>query len=164
MRKGQAKKVLARIRTSLVLEDVVRDSDIVIETVNEQLALKRRVFHDLDRCCPRRTILVSDTSTVVPSQLAAVRERRDRILVAHYFNPPCLLPAVELVACKQTPEQTFTIMHDLLVPIGKKPIALRKEALGFVGNRLQAALLREALSIIRKGIASPRDIDVIRLC
>ena len=158
---GQIKPVFSRIRASTVLEDTVEDSDVVIETVSEQLALKRRIFRALDRCCPRRTILACNTSTFMPSQLASVTERRDKVLVAHYFNPPYLLPLVELVPSKDTSAQTMTAMRDLLMAIGKKPVLLQKEAPGFVGNRLQAALLREALSIVRKGIAAPGEVDAI---
>ena len=83
------------------------------------------------------------------------------MLVAHYFNPPHLLPLVELVRGPETADATMTTMHELLTRVGKRPAIVQKEALGFVGNRLQTALLREALSIVEQGIATPADVDAI---
>ena len=98
---------------------------------------------------------------MLPSKLASVTRRPDKVLVAHYFNPPYLLPLVEVVRHKETSDETVTTIYDLLTKVGKNPAIVQKEVPGFIGNRLQAALLREALSIVERGIASPQDVDTV---
>jgi 3-hydroxybutyryl-CoA dehydrogenase len=93
--------------------------------------------------------------------MASATRRPDRVLVAHYFNPPYLLPLVEVVRHDGTSEQTVGEMVELLRRVGKTPVVIRKEAPGFVGNRLQAALFREAVSIVEQGIASAEDVDTV---
>jgi 3-hydroxybutyryl-CoA dehydrogenase len=160
---GQAQHgvVLSHIHASTVFADVVGAADVVIEAVFENLELKQEIFQRLDQQCPEHTILASNTSTLLPSKLAAVTRRPDKVLVAHYFNPPFLLPLVELVRHPGTSDETVTTMHALLSKIGKKPAIVQKEVPGFIGNRLQAALLREAFSLVEQGIATPQDVDVV---
>ena len=153
--------VMRRIRLGTDLAAAVADADLVIEAVFEDLRLKRRIFRDLDRLCPPHTILASNTSTFPPAKLAAATQRADKVLVAHYFNPPHLLPLVEIVPGRRTSAATVTAVHDLLVALGKTPVVVRKPVAGFIGNRLQQALLREALSIVRQGIATPQDVDIV---
>jgi 3-hydroxybutyryl-CoA dehydrogenase len=158
---GQRETVLENIHLNTHLADVVGEADVVIEAVFEDLELKLDVFQQLDQLCPERTILASNTSTLLPSRIAAVTHRPDRVLIAHYFNPPYLLPLVELVRHPATSEATVQTMHGLLTKAGKKPAIVQKELPGFIGNRLQAALMREALSLIEHGIASAQDIDIV---
>jgi len=139
----------------------VTDADLVIEAVSEDLDLKRALFRDLDDWAPPRAILASNSSSFMPSLLAAATDRPDRVLVAHYFNPPHLLPLVELVRGEQTSDETIETMRALYQGIGKRPAVVQREAPGFVGNRLQMALLREALAIVEAGIATPGDVDTI---
>ena len=150
-----------RIIMETDLRAAVADVDLVIEAVSEDLELKRAVFHDLDAWAPPHAILASNTSTFMPSLLAAATTRPERVLVAHYFNPPYLLPLVELVRGERTSDATVATMRDLYHGIGKSPAVVQREAPGFVGNRLQMALLREALAIVDAGIASPEDVDTI---
>jgi 3-hydroxybutyryl-CoA dehydrogenase len=95
----------------------------------------------------------------MPSKFASVTRRPDKVLVVHYFNPPLLIPLVEVVRGEDTSNETVTTVCDLLTQMGKSPVVVEKEAPGFIVNRLQVALLREALSLVRQGIASPRDVD-----
>lgn len=157
----QAEQVPTRIHASTVFEDVVSDADVVIESVFEDLALKQEIFQKLDAICPEHTILASNSSTLVPSKLASATQRPDKVIGAHYFNPPHLLPLVEVVCGPDTSEETVTLINDLLIKIGKSPAILRKEVPGFIGNRLQAAILREALSIVEQGVATPQDVDTV---
>ena len=90
----------------------------------------------------------------MPGMLASSTQRPDKVLVTHYFNPPYLLPLVEIVRHKGTSDETVSVIYDLMKKVGKSPAIVQKEALGFVGNRLQLALFREALSIVEKGIAT----------
>ena len=119
------------------------------------------LFRDIDAWAPPRAILASNTSTFMPSLLAAATDRPQQVIVAHYFNPPYLLPLVELVRGDQTSAETVETLRALYESIGKSPAVVEREAPGFVGNRLQMALLREALAIVDAGIASPRDVDTI---
>lgn len=158
---AQAEVVPIHIQTSTVLAEVVGEADLVIEAVAEDLAVKQTLFSQLDRLSPSRAILASNTSTIVPSLLASVTQRPDRVLVAHYFNPPYLLPLVEIVPTEQTSEETVAAIFDLMVKVGKRPVLVRKEVAGFIANRLQSALYREALSLVERGIATPEDVDTV---
>lgn len=139
----------------------VEHADLVIEAVSEDLELKRGLFRDLDAWAPPHAILASNSSSFMPSLLAAATRRPGRVLVAHYFNPPHLLPLVELVRGEETSDATIETMRALYRGIGKRPAVVQREAPGFVGNRLQMALLREALAIVEAGIATPEDVDTI---
>ena len=151
---------LARIRTTTALPEAARDADLVVEAVYEDLALKKEVLGELDRLCPGRTILSSNTSTFMPSLLASATGRPDRVVGIHFFYPPSLLPLVEIVPGPATSAETVGTVHALLRQMGKRPIVVRKECFGFVANRLQFALQREALYLVEHGIASAEDVDV----
>ncbi|HZO89897.1 MAG TPA: 3-hydroxyacyl-CoA dehydrogenase family protein [Chthonomonadaceae bacterium] len=157
----QAQAAPGRIAASIHLPEIAEEADVVIEAVPEELALKQRVFAELSPLCPERTLLASNTSSFMPSALFATTGRPDKVLVAHYFNPPYLLPGVELVRSEQTSEETLTTMFDLLTRVGRRPILLHKEVPGFVANRLQAALLREALFLVQQGVVDARDLDTM---
>ena len=158
---GPAARAEERLTTCLTLEDAVSDADLVIEAVYEDLSLKRQGFEQLDRACPDRTLLASTTSTFPATQIATATGRPDRVLVAHYINPPYLVPLVELAPGEGTSEETLGAVHALLTGIGKQPVVLRKEVPGFISVRLQVALLREALSLVQSGVATPEDIDKV---
>lgn len=152
---------LKNIHCNALLRDAVAEVDLVIEAVFEDLTLKQEIFRELDGACPGHAILASNTSSLMPTKLAAVTRRPEKVLVAHYFNPPYLLPLVEIVPCKDTSEETVSMVCDLLKKVGKQPVLVKKEVTGFIGNRLQFALAREALSIVEQGIATPQDVDIV---
>jgi 3-hydroxyacyl-CoA dehydrogenase len=157
----QTTPVPERIRTTRSLEDAVADADFVVEAVTEDLSVKEDVFVQLDMHSPERTILASNSSTLMPSRMARATDRPDRVLVTHYFNPPYLVPVVEIVGSPETSDKTIEIARRLLSKVGKCSVVLKKEAPGFIVNRLQIALMREALSIVEQGIAGAEDIDVV---
>ena len=156
-----AQAALNKISTTTSLEEASRDSDVVIEAVYENLDLKRQIFKDLDSFCPERTILASSTSTMIPSRLSEVTQRPDRVLVAHYTGPAFVSPLVEIVRTEQTSDETVDVIFQVLTKSGKRPVIVQKEVPGFIANRLTTALLREALSMVQRGIASPEDIDTV---
>ena len=158
---NQAESVLKNIHSGTELKNMVEEADVVIESVSENLELKQKIFHKLDQLCPEHTILASNSSTLMPGMLASATQRPDKVLVAHYFNPPYLLPLVEIVRHKETSDESVTAIYDLLTRAGKSPAIVQKEVPGFIGNRLQLALLREALSIVEQGIATPQDVDIV---
>ena len=157
----QAEPVPSRIHPNVDLEKTVADADMVIENVYEDLELKRRIFKEIDRWSPQRAILVSGTSTLSLSELASATRRPDKVVLANYANPPHLVPSVEVLRNEATSDETVATLCDLLTRVGKRPVVIQQEVPGFVANRLQMALTREALSLVQRGIVSPQDVDTI---
>ncbi|MDE0553957.1 MAG: 3-hydroxyacyl-CoA dehydrogenase family protein [Candidatus Poribacteria bacterium] len=152
---------LARIQTDTALEAVAENADVVVEAVTENLSLKQQVFEKLDAICPPHAILASNTTALMPSQIGVNTKRKDKILNTHYFNPPYLIPLVELIRSPETSNETVQVTFELLTSIGKTPAIIEKEVPGFVGPRLQAALIREAFAIVEQGIASAETVDLV---
>ena len=152
---------LQRLQTNTELEAVAENADFVVEAVIENLALKQQVFEKLDTICPPHTILASNTTALMPSQIGVNAKRKDKILNTHYFNPPYLIPLVELIRSPDTSDETVQATFELLTAIGKTPAIIEKEVPGFVGPRLQAALIREAFAIVEQGIASAETVDLV---
>lgn len=156
-----AAQVPGFIHKTTSLQDATENVDFVVEAVFEDLSLKQQVFADLDRYSPERTVLASNTSSFMSSQLAPSTNRPDRVVVANWWNPPYLLPLVEVVRGPETSDETVETVNGLLTNLGKRPVVLQKESLGFIGNRLQFALLREAIAVVEQGIASAEDVDAV---
>ena len=153
--------IAARITTTTSLAEAADGVDYVVEAAPEQLGLKEQLFAELDRLTPAHAILASNTSTFRPSLLAAATSRPAQVLVTHYFNPPHLVPLVEVVRGPETSDETVATIVALLTEVGKSPVVMQREAKGFIGNRLQMALIREALSIVSQGLATPEDVDLV---
>ena len=143
------------------LQTAVEDADLVVEAITEDLEVKRSLFAELESICREDTILASNTSTFMPSQLAEATKNPGRVVVTHYFNPPHVVPLVEVVGGRDTSPETVETVRELLISQGKKPVVLGTEALGFIANRLQAALLRECFALVENGVARPEDIDTV---
>jgi 3-hydroxybutyryl-CoA dehydrogenase len=154
-----AKEALSRIKTSKDLKEAAGKSDFVVEALPEVMDLKKRFFQELDQYCPFHAILASNTSGLSLTEMASGIKRRDRAIIAHWWNPPHIIPAVEIVKGRYTSDETVDLVCQLLVSIGKKPVKILKEVPGFLGNRLQFALYREALYCLKEGVASAEDID-----
>ena len=157
----RARSAPGKVHLSTSLSEAVAAADMVIENVTEDLDVKTGVFGALDKVCPPHTILASNSSSFMPSEMASATGRPDKVLVTHYFNPPYLLPLVEIVRSGNTSDETVSTVYELMLRIGKRPAIVQKEVPGFIGNRLQAALIRECLSIVEKGIASAEDVDIV---
>jgi 3-hydroxybutyryl-CoA dehydrogenase len=153
--------ILDRIRPVSDLAETTGEADLVIEAASENLPLKQELFGRLDALAPPHAILASNTSTYMPSSLAPSTRRPALVAVAHYFNPPYLLPLVELVAGAQTAPETIETLRQLYLAMGKQPAVVRKERLGFIGNRLQFALYREAMALLEDDVATVEDIDTV---
>jgi 3-hydroxybutyryl-CoA dehydrogenase len=151
--------IVGRIKGVTTLEAATEGADFVIESVAEDLNVKREVYAKIDKLCPAHTIFATDTSGLSPTAIAEAVARKDKFVVAHFWNPAHLLPLVEVVPGKHTAQETVDLTVKLMEVIGKKPIPLKREALGFVGNRMQYALLREAMYIVETGIASKEAVD-----
>lgn len=150
---------LARIAPTADLAVAVADSAFVVEAVAEDLAVKQAVFAQLDRLTPPATVLGSNSSALSPDDLAAVVERPERVLVTHWFNPPTLLPLVEVVRARATSDAAVELVVGQLRALGKRPVVIPRYTVGFVANRLQHAMIRECLGLIDAGLISPADLD-----
>lgn len=137
------------------------EAQFVVEAVSENLELKQKVFQDLDAICSQDTILTSNTSVISITEIAEKSKYRQRILGTHFWNPPYLIPLVEVIKGDETSEQTMDTTFDLLSAVGKHPVRVNRDVPGFVGNRLQHALWREAISIVENGIAEPAVVDEV---
>lgn len=159
VRDDEIPSILGRIRGVTTLEEAALGAHFVIESIAEVLETKREVFARMEKLCSPHAVFATNTSGLSPTAIAEVLERKERFVVAHFWNPPHLLPLVEVVPGKHTSPETVDLTWKLMEKIGKKPVALKREALGFIGNRLQLALLREALYIVESGIASMEAVD-----
>lgn len=149
---------LDRIRTTTRTEEAGRDADFVIEAVIEDIATKKDLFKTLDRVCPAHAILASNTSYLNIFEFVETN-RPEKVLIAHWFAPPHVVPLVEIVCGPQTSQATAATIRDLMVQLGKKPILINKFLPGFIANRLQSALTQEVLFLLDNGYATPEDID-----
>lgn len=158
---GQGQESLARIEGVTEIGAACKDADFVMESVAENLEVKREVWAAVEACTSDQCIFATNTSGLSPTAISEKLARPERFVVAHFWNPPHLLPLVEVVPGKKTSPEVVRTTVALMEQIGKKPVALTREAPGFVGNRLQFALLREALHIVEEGIADPAAVDAV---
>jgi len=150
-----------KIKVTRELEEAAADAQFIIEAVTENLDLKQKLFRELDSICSSDCILATNTSVISITEIAARASKKDRILGTHFWNPPYLIPLVEVIKGQETSPQVVDLTVDLLRSAGKHPVRVKKDVPGFVGNRLQHALWREAISIIDKGIADPETVDEV---
>ena len=149
---------LARIETHTMLE-TMSAAQFVIEAIPEVLELKHRLYASLAQLLAADAILASNTSGFTPDQLAVPLHAKERFLIAHFWNPPHMIPLVEVVPGTATDPHVTEQTVALMSAIGMEPVVLTKAIPGFVGNRLQFAVLREALNIVRSGAATPDVVD-----
>ena len=157
---GDEAEAMARIRMSPDLE-AAADCDLVIEAVPENLELKRGIFAKLDAICAPGAIFATNTSGLSINALASAVTRRERFVGTHFFTPADVIPLVEVVRNDDTSEATVAVVMDALRAVGKRPVLVRRDIPGFIANRIQHALAREAISLLEKGVASAEDIDEV---
>lgn len=154
-------QIMSRIGVGGDLGKAVRDAAHVQECVPEQLELKRKIFRELDSLAPESAVLASSSSAIPASKIAMGLDNAQRCLVAHPGNPPTLIRVVEVVPASFTRADVVERACATFRSVGLAPVALRKETRGFVFNRLQGAVLREAYCLVRDGVAGVEDIDTI---
>jgi 3-hydroxybutyryl-CoA dehydrogenase len=157
--KANIEKVLSQIQVSIDLQEAVKEAHLVIEAVPEDLTLKRNLFEELDRYCLKDAILASNTSTLPVSEIGQKVKGKERLVITHWFNPPHIIPTVEVVPGEKTSVEVIEMTLGLLKKIGKRPIRILKEIPGFLINRIQTAMFREILSLLELDVATPEDID-----
>jgi len=152
---------LQRIKTFTDLKKSVADRDYVIEAVPEDLELKQRLFQELDGYSQRHAILASNTSSLKLNDMMVhlSDERKQRVMVNHWYNPAHLMPIVELSFFGNMPESIYVEVEQLYAGIRKQTVKVLKDVPGLVANRIQQGVAREAFSIIEQGIAAPEDVD-----
>jgi 3-hydroxyacyl-CoA dehydrogenase len=158
---GEREPALRRIKGVTSLEDACSEVDFVVEAVPENLALKEELFSKLDKICRADSILASNTSGLSITAIGRNTGRPDKVVGTHFWNPPNLIPLVEVVRGERTSEETMLQTNGLMVSINKKPVMVNREVPGFIGTRLHQALIREAFYIVEQGIATPEDVDTV---
>lgn len=156
---GGDESAVARITGVDTLVDAVSDADYVTEAAPEKLELKQSIFRALIKAAPRHAILASNSSVIPVGRIAAGLDTAERIVGTHWWNPPYLIPLVEVVQAKDTAPQSIVKTMDLLRGLGKEPAHVKKDVPGFVANRLQHALWREAIAMVAEGICDARTLD-----
>ncbi len=137
----------------------MRDADFVVESVTEDLPIKREIFNAIDSLAPKEAILASNTSMLTISDIGKDVKAKERLVITHWFNPPYLIPVVEVVQGASTSQDTVERTIHLLEKIGKIPVRILKEIPGHLLNRIQFALFRETLGLLQEGVATPEEID-----
>ena len=156
--KKQKGPILDRVQTTVKLEEAGKKADFVIEAIIEDEPAKKEMFSRLDKICPPGAILASNTSYMDIFKFVETN-RPEKVLIAHWFAPPHIVPLVEIVRGPQTSQETVDAVKALMLKVGKKPIVITKFLPGFIGNRLQSALGNEVLHLLDEGYATPEDID-----
>lgn len=158
---NQKADILARIVPTTDYSDALTEADFVIESIVEDLKVKQAVWQKAEHYLSDQTIMATNTSGLSPTAIQSGLKHPENFVVAHFWNPAQLMPLVEVVPGEQTAEDTVKTTTELMNHIGKHAVALKKESPGFVGNRIQLAVLREAFKIVDDGIASPEAVDDI---
>lgn len=156
---GQPRSALDRIAVVDTLEECVARAQWVIEAAPEDLELKQRIFADIERAAPQDAILASNTSVIPIGQIMSKLAHKSRALGTHWWNPPYLVPLVEVIRTAETSDAAITATIDLLRSVGKAPVEVKKDVAGFVGNRLQHALWREAIALVAEGVCDAKTVD-----
>ena len=155
----EREQTIAAITYTASLEEAVSEADLIIEAIPEVIELKWKLYKELAGLIKPEAIVASNTSTFKISKLAEGCPFQERLLIAHFFNPGHLVPLVEVVKSEDTRPEAVAALMEVLEQAGKSPVLLNKEISGFIANRLQTALMREAFYLLKEGVASAEDID-----
>ena len=158
---GDDENAARRVRPCVDLAEAVRDADYVVEAVLEDLPLKQKLFGEIERHVRPDTILASNTSVIPITSIMQGLKKRERALGTHWWNPPFLVPLVEVIETQWTSQQAIAWTMQLHQAAGKKPAHVKKDVPGFIGNRLQHALWREAVSLVEQGICDAETVDAV---
>ncbi|WP_127581685.1 3-hydroxyacyl-CoA dehydrogenase family protein [Paenibacillus koleovorans] len=149
------------LEVSFTLGQAVAAAELIIEAVPEQLELKRTLFRELEALIQTQAIVASNTSSFTLHELSANLSFSDRMIITHFFNPPEVIPLVELVGSPSTSPHVLDQVASVLRVCGKVPVMLNKDVPGFIANRLQAALMREAIHLVESGVADVEQVDTV---
>lgn len=154
----EANALRGKIKGTTDLKEAVKDVQVVIESIPENLELKQRAFKELDELCPPETILASNTSSFKVGAIGSLAKRQDKIIGMHFFNPVARMRLVEIIRTAKTSDDTFETIKDLALRMGREPVTV-KDSPAFVANRILHVMHLEAAKMFEDGIASVEDID-----
>jgi 3-hydroxybutyryl-CoA dehydrogenase len=154
----EATEVLARIKGTVDMKEAVKDADLVVEAVPEELDLKKNLFKQLDEICPSHTILATNTSTISITAIASATKRPEKVVGMHFANPVPLMAGVVINRGLDTSDETMETCKWVIAKIGKESM-VNRDSPGFAGNRLLPLFINEAFNVVWEGIATPEDID-----
>ena len=158
---SEVSKALARIEPRDSLRAAVDGAACVFEAAPERLALKQAIFAEVEEFAPSDAVLASNTSVIQITAIVEALTSRHRAMGTHWWNPPHMIPLVEIVKTEWTAPALAESMHELLSEVGKTPVMVEKDVPGFIGNRLQHALWREAISLVEKGVCTAETVDEV---
>lgn len=153
------KAMLGNIETFVDIGEAVKDTDFVIEAVPEIMDIKKKVFQELDKSAPKHAVFASNTSNMSITEIAAVTGRPEKVVGMHFFNPAVIMKLVEVIKGDRTSEETMQLAYDLVSKMGKVPVRVEKDSVGFIVNRVNAPTSILLNAILERGIAIPEEID-----
>lgn len=155
----QVKEIAERVVFTSSLEEAVKEAEFIIEAVPENMELKHNIYRQLEGLAANDIIIASNSSGLMPTALAEGMKHPERFVLTHFWNPAHLVPLVEIVGGEKTDEKTLQQTKTLIEQMKKQAVLLNKELPGFIGNRLQFAMFREAQALLDAGVATKEDID-----
>jgi 3-hydroxybutyryl-CoA dehydrogenase len=158
---GQDTAIAQRVNLAKTLEEATTGADVIFEAAPEKMALKQDIFERLDALTPTSTLLATNTSVMRVTEIAAKTKHPERVVGTHWWNPPYLVPLVEVVQGERTDPETVQRAIELLTEAGKTPVHVKRDVPGFIGNRLQHALWRQALELVEQGVCDPEAVDTV---
>lgn len=159
IKQGEAEAALKRITMSMLIGEAVRDADYVQESVPDHYDFKKQVFREMDVAAPDHAILASSSSGLLMTEIQKATRKPGRCVLVHPVLPVYLIPLIEIAGGEQTSRETLIATYDFMKRLGKVPVLLKREVPGYIVNRFQAALLREAIDLVDKDIVSAEDVD-----
>lgn len=156
---GEDTAAVHRVKVVEAIETCVAEAQFVIEAAPENLALKQFIFTEVEAAAPPGAILASNTSVIPIGKIMAGVKSKARCLGTHWWNPPYLVPLVEVIRATETSDEAIVSTMGLLRSVGKSPVEVKKDVPGFVGNRLQHALWREAIALVAEGVCDAKTVD-----
>ncbi|OCX66236.1 3-hydroxyacyl-CoA dehydrogenase [Thioclava sp. SK-1] len=154
-------ETLGRISTAVNVASAVSNADLVFEAAPEKLDLKRQIFAEIEAHAPKDAILASNTSVMPITQIMAALSHKSRALGTHWWNPAHMIPLVEVISTQWTDPDVADAVAKVLELAGKSPVKVARDVPGFIGNRLQHALWREAVSLVENGICDAEGVDTV---
>jgi 3-hydroxybutyryl-CoA dehydrogenase len=158
---GDEAELLLRISAHDQLAKAVRGASFVFEAAPEKLPLKQRIFAELENAVAADTVLASNSSAIPTTEIGRDLAHRERVVGTHFWNPPHLVPLVEVIQNEKTSAEVVIKTIELLREAGKTPVHVRRDVPGFVGNRLQHAMKREAVALVAAGVCDAETVDIV---
>ena len=156
---NKAKEVENRIYYTTSMEKAVKDASFIQESGPEHYEVKHKIVEEMEKYCPEDAIIASSTSGLLITEIAKYAKNKERFVGGHPYNPPHLIPLIEITKGEETTKENLQKAKEFYEFVGKEPVVLQKEALGFICNRLQMALYREVCSLVMDGVCSVEDAD-----